>query len=526
MAGKDYLSPERRPDLAGQTVYDPQTGQNVTYNDRGYFQGSSGVGKSPNAVYRAPSESAVTDTDRSDYGGSDYDKSHFSTGELEFADELRKQAEAGNISWDRAHELVEQIRAQYGYSGGDAGDLYNRLAGVNGVWTNGTHYSGEGDISGYYGDGGGLGGGSGSLSGSIGGGSFGASDLSSYLEEMYRQNMEAELAGLKSTYEQNAADLKAQAEQIPETYQASRNETAAQNDLARQSFNEYAVARGLNTGTSGQAALANSEVLQRNLAEISGREADALAANALEQERLAIAYRNAVQQAQATGNSALAQALYQEYVRQDEAAQAAAAAAREQANWEAQFGFTQKQYDDSLAADNRNASYNLAMTMLEAGLMPDSSTLEAAGISSSDALSIRQSVLQAQQDTPNRTTSTVTNSGGGSRQSYNNGGLSSNQIMQIQNMLGVSADGMWGADSSSAAGGASAQTAWAAYQAASGATDYNSAISALRSRGASAVPMTQTEFVRHKNAGNSDYAVFPSYADYLQAFVFSALTGA
>ena len=119
---------------------------------------------------------------------------------------------------------------------------------------------------------------------------------------------------------------------------------------------------------------------------------------------------------QASGNSALAQALYQEYVRQDEAAQAAAAAAQEQANWEAQFAFTRQQYDDSLAADNRNASYNLAMTMLEAGLMPDSSTLEAAGISSSDALSIRQSVLQAQQDTPSRTTSTVTNSGGGSRQ--------------------------------------------------------------------------------------------------------------
>ena len=226
------------------------------------------------------------------------------------------------------------------------------------------------------------------------------------------RKLEAELAGLKSTYEQNAADLKAQAEQIPETYQASRNETAAQNDLARQSFNEYAVARGLNTGTSGQAALANSEVLQRNLAEISGREADALAANALEQERLAIAYRNAVQQAQATGNSALAQALYQEYVRQDEAAQAAAAAAQEQANWEAQFDFTQRQYGDSLAADNQNASYNLAMTMLEAGLMPDSSTLAAAGISSADALAIRQAVLQGQ-DTPSRDTSTVTSSGGG-----------------------------------------------------------------------------------------------------------------
>ena len=519
---KDPMDYSRREDLAGQTVYDSKTGMNVTYNDRGYFQGAIKVGANAENQYRAPSKEAASgssSSERDSMRGSSYDQAYMTTGDLSLADEYRKAAERGDMSWEQAHDAVEALRAKYGYSGGVAGDEFNSLQGTSSVYG-----IGGGSGSGIGGGSGGGYGGYGSISGGYGGGSFGASDLSAYLQEMYRQNMEAELAALKSTYEQNAADLQAQAEQIPETYQASRNETAAQNDLARQSFNEYANARGLNTGTSGQAALANSAVLQGNLAEISGREADALAENALEQERLAIAYRNAVQQAQASGNSALAQALYQEYVRQDEAAQAAAAAAQEQANWEAQFAFTQQQYDDSLAADDRNASYNLAMTMLEAGLMPDSSTLAAAGISDADALAIRQTVLQPQ-DTPSRPTSTVTSSGGG-RKNYNNDGLSSNQIMQIQNMLGVSADGMWGADSSSAAGGASAQDAWAAYQAAAGATDYSSAVSALRSRGASAVPMTQTEFVRHKNAGNSDYAVFPSYADYLQAFVFSALTGA
>ena len=396
---KDPMDTSRREDLAGQTVYDSRTGMNVTYNDRGYFQGATKVGANEENKYRAPSKDASSgDSDRDSMRGSSHDQAYMTTGDLSLADEYRKAAERGDMSWEQAHDAVEALRAKYGYSGGVAGDEFNILSGGYG----GSDGSGSG-LSGGYGI---------SSGGSSGGGSFGASDLSSYLEEMYRQNMEAELAGLKSTYEQNAADLKAQAEQIPETYQASRNETAAQNDLARQSFNEYAVARGLNTGTSGQAALANSEVLQRNLAEISGREADALAANALEQERLAIAYRNAVQQAQATGNSALAQALYQEYVRQDEAAQAAAAAAQEQANWEAQFDFTQRQYGDSLAADNQNASYNLAMTMLEAGLMPDSSTLAAAGISSADALAIRQAVLQGQ-DTPSRATSTVTSSGGG-----------------------------------------------------------------------------------------------------------------
>ena len=245
------------------------------------------------------------------------------------------------------------------------------------------------------------GGGSGGSSGSST--SFTPSDYSQYLKDMYANNIAAQLAGLKDTYEQNVADLQANAEKIPEVYQSARNDAAAQNDIARQSFNEFAVANGLNTGSAGQAALANSSVLQSNLSDLSGRESDALAENALEQQRLAIAYRNAVDQAQAQGNYELAAALYNEYVRQDNLAAQAAADAQAQKNWEAEFGFTQQQYQDSLNqyqdslnATNRDYAYNLAMTMLQAGLMPDSSTLTNAGISSADALAIRNSILAAQ----------------------------------------------------------------------------------------------------------------------------------
>ena len=89
-----------------------------------------------------------------------------------------------------------------------------------------------------------------------------------------------------------------------------RNEAASQNEIARQAFNEYANARGLNTGTSGQAALANSATLQGNLSDISTQESNALAENALQQQLLAVEYRNAAAQAQAQGNAQLAQALY------------------------------------------------------------------------------------------------------------------------------------------------------------------------------------------------------------------------
>ena len=252
------------------------------------------------------------------------------------------------------------------------------------------------------GSGGGGGGGSSGGSHSRGGS---VSDLSEYLNAMYAANTQAQLAALQSAYEQNLAGLQANAEKIPVTYQAARNEAASQNEIARQAFNEYANARGLNTGTSGQAALANSATLQGNLSDISTQESNALAENALQQQLLAVEYRNAAAQAQAQGNAQLAQALYSEYVRQDDASMQLAQLAQEQANWEAQFNTannqwnqqfqaSQQQYQDSLAAQNREYAYNLAMTMLGAGIMPDNATLTQAGISSSDALSMRMAALQ------------------------------------------------------------------------------------------------------------------------------------
>ena len=47
---------------------------------------------------------------------------------------------------------------------------------------------------------------------------------------------------------------------------------------------------------------------------------------------------------------------------------------------------------------------------------------------------------------------------------YYNGGLSDSQIKEMQNYYGVTADGVWGNKSSSAAGGLSAADAWNAYQ--------------------------------------------------------------
>lgn len=55
-------------------------------------------------------------------------------------------------------------------------------------------------------------------------------------------------------------------------------------------------------------------------------------------------------------------------------------------------------------------------------------------------------------------------SGGYSGSGYNNGGLSADQVRQMQEYYGTTADGLWGANSTAAAGGMSAAEAWNAYR--------------------------------------------------------------
>lgn len=65
------------------------------------------------------------------------------------------------------------------------------------------------------------------------------------------------------------------------------------------------------------------------------------------------------------------------------------------------------------------------------------------------------------ESTPSQVTAvSVPASSGG----YNNGGLSAEQIRELQAYYGTGADGMWGSNSVAAAGGMSAREAWSAYQ--------------------------------------------------------------
>ena len=317
----------------------------------------------------------------------------------------REQAKAGNISWDDANKYANEIRnAAGGYSVDKRGSVTSSPP---------------------------------------------ESDLSNYINQIYEAQARENEARLQSAYLQNAAELEANQKKIDQNFQDTRNQTAAQSDLAQQSFNEFAAARGLNTGTSGQAQIARNAALQSGLTNIGVREAEALSDNDLAIRRLTIEYNNAINEAKAAGDMARAQALYQEFVRQ-----------MNQRDQNAQF---QQSTQAAAQSEARQYAYKLAVAMIESGILPDTATLNQAGILLSDAQAM-VALTQAQMTAvPYSASPAPTRSGGGGG-GYNNQGLTNAQVREMQSYYGAAADGLWGAASREKAGGLSAGEAWEQYR--------------------------------------------------------------
>lgn len=259
---------------------------------------------------------------------------------------------------------------------------------------------------------GGGGAGPSSFSGS-GAGDYGGSDLTQYIRDMYQQSLQAQLAALQAGYEQNAASIRAQDDRIAQAYRQQRNQAAGQSDLQRMYMAELGNYQGLNTGATGQMALAQSMALQNNLASLGAAENQDLAANGLALSQLGIGYQGNVNSAIAQSNSQMAGALYDELVRQVQAEEAARQAAQAQANWEAQFNYQMQQdaaaqayqqqaaeweYRQQLAqleaAANKQGAANAwdwAQLMFKNGVMPDAGTLDILGMDPSAAQSLADS---------------------------------------------------------------------------------------------------------------------------------------
>ncbi len=289
--------------------------------------------------------------------------------------------------------------------------------------------------------------------------SFDIGDGNDYLKELYAKKVAAELAALKSAYEQNTATLDASRAQIAPVYDIARNSAANQNALSRGAFQEMAVANGLNTGTTGQAALAQDVVLQQNLSQIDREQAKKTAAIDLQRSQLDTEYRNAIAKAEATGDAELANALYEEYVRQQ--------------NLYAKYGGQTGGSGSGGSGGSTVVKPTLTASQVQSALKN--------GIVTDDVISAfdyyyGQGAYDSLYGTGKLTSGA--SSGGGStgkkKGSYSNGSLTNEQVKQLQKYYGVSQDGKWGANSKKAAGGLTADQAWAKYQggSSSGSSNY------------------------------------------------------
>lgn len=459
-AGADM---SRRTDLAGQIAI--SNGYTVFYDENGYARKAiKGVADyTPTLDTNAANGSYNTN-------GAWTDSEMLSTADQQKIAAIRAQLQAGQITGAQANQAANAIRAGYGYSIDQNGYVTDSgaLSAVNDFRKKlGLDTADESSALGYYrylmdtdispsaqqsgqvksfdqwaAENGGYTGrvtdiGAGSTTTNSGTVSYDVGDGSDYLKTLYAQNIAAELADLKAAYEKNVATLDASRTQIGQTYDIARNSTANKNAQSRSQFQEYAAANGLNTGTSGQAALAQDAVYQQSLADIDRQQAADLTELDLQRSQLDTEYQNAIAQAEATGNAALAEALYEEYVRQQSLGTTSS---------------TSSTTKPSLTASQAKAA-------VESGLVTDEVVAAFDYYYGQGAYAS----MYGSGGSTGSTTAKTSGSNGNTLTSYNNGSLSADQVKAMQTYYGVTADGKWGSNSTKAAGGLSADEAWAAY---------------------------------------------------------------
>ena len=380
--------------------------------------------------------------------------------------EAKERALAGDMSavmdMRNANDEANKLRNAYGYAAVFANeDINNVKKQIN--------YYGGGSSSG-----GSSGGGVSSPSPSgnenmyMDGNGTVVEDLSAYLEELYAAQRRQTLANLDNAYQQNVNAINRAGEGVDARYQNARNQAAGASELAARNFAEYAAASGLNSGAGGQAELARNVTLQNNLNDINTAEAEVYADLELQLANAETEYNNAIAQAEASNDFALAESLYQEKVRVQQELVNQQMQQYQMDLQNRQLAFQQQQaeianqqwqqqFDYGVEQDRKSALAAAGAGLLNQGIMPGAEQLEAMGLSAEEAqayinnLSILNSFSAA-----GRGGGSDGSSGGG----YDNGSRTTEEIMRMQEALGVTPDGYWGPATRAAANGQSADEAW------------------------------------------------------------------
>lgn len=204
------------------------------------------------------------------------------------------------------------------------------------------------------------------------------SDLSGQAAKLQRETTQKSIASLERAKGRADAALSAQEAAIGGIYQSARNQAAAQGEIGRKVLGEQAAQSGLNTGAAGQLALAQNVAQQGALSAIDAQETQARRENAQARQTMESDYAYAVAEAQAEGDYALAQALYDEAVRYDKAQLERAKAQEEQSRDVYALARQNRQLEDQRADEAREWAWQAQERALSAQQRQEDADLKSA----------------------------------------------------------------------------------------------------------------------------------------------------
>ena len=305
-------------------------------------------------------------------------------------------------------------------------------------------------------------------------------DYSDYIKMMQEAQLESAVAEFGAAYNKNMNAIDRAEAGLDDTYRDARNQAAGAAALSARNFNELAAANGLNTGTGGQAELARNVTLQNNLNSIDSQEAQSYADLELQRANVQTDYNTAIAKAMAENKLQEAQLLYQEKIRVESAIIDAMLQEWNQAitKYQLQYQSVRDQISDSQWQQSFDMAYQqwltevqMQMAQLEMQKQSLNAELTQMGLGSiagitGDALSGGTSYVGSYNTGGTQTPTVQTPTVQTPTVSYDNGGLPSGVVKQLQNYFGLAEDGYWGPNSQSTTGYASAMDALRAYNAA------------------------------------------------------------
>ena len=163
--------------------------------------------------------------------------------------------------------------------------------------------------------------GSAALSGISGSSGLSGGVYDDYIRQMYDAILQAQLKQLETAYRENISAVDTEQKTVDSTYAAKERQASGEAAQQAAIWRETANAYGLNSGAVGQAALAQGNRLQGQLNGLRSQQAAAQAELMQQKIQLGQQYQAAIEEALAENNYEMANALYEEAVRAEEALQ-------------------------------------------------------------------------------------------------------------------------------------------------------------------------------------------------------------